>query len=87
LILTRMTIFIVVTFWQGDKNMMPQLTTAQRICCTSVQDGLATIKAETQLTVLREALEYELKHGLRTTMLKAMNARIKKIQNSSEDLK
>lgn len=58
---------------------IPTFTPAQKICCTSVSDGVATLKNEDRIDVVREALRYEQDHMARATMIKAIKARIRRI--------
>lgn len=58
---------------------IPTFTPAQRICCTSVEDGVQTLRSETKLDVVREALKFEQEHMRRKTMIKALKAKIRKL--------
>lgn len=50
---------------------------ARHICCTSVDDGKSSLKNETSLPVLQEALEYERSHMKRKSMVSALEARLR----------
>ena len=58
---------------------IPKLSPEQHICCTSVQDGILTLRAETRLDVVRKALRYEQEHMKRNTMIKALKIKIRKL--------
>jgi len=62
----------------------PTFTKIQDICCTSVQDGVQTLRSETGLDVVRDALRYEQDHMRRNTMIMAIKAKIRKLENSLE---
>lgn len=51
----------------------------ERICCTSVYDGGISLKGTDDIEVVQAALKYERENYNRTTMIKALNARIRKL--------
>jgi len=58
---------------------IPTFTPEQRICCTSVEDGVQTLRIETRLDVVRKALRYEQDHMGRKSMIKAIKVKIRKL--------
>ena len=57
----------------------PTFTPEQRICCTSVSDGMSTLRNENRLDVVRKAMRYEQEHMKRKTMIKALKIKIRKL--------
>lgn len=51
----------------------------KHICGTSVDDAQIDIKKEESSIILKACLHYEIRHGKRSTLIKSMKARIKKI--------
>lgn len=52
------------------------------ICCTSVQDGCLSLRNTNDIEVVKAALEYEQANYQRTTMIKALKARLKKLSKN-----
>jgi hypothetical protein len=65
---------------------VPKFTPAQRICCTSVQDGCLTIDNTTDLRVLRDALDYERRGMGRSTLIKKLVARINQLERRRREV-
>jgi len=59
---------------------MPELTPAQKICCTSVQDGCLTVSNTSDTRVLADALKYEKSHMGRSTLVRRIENRIAKLE-------
>lgn len=59
---------------------IPKITPVGRICNTSVYDASITIRRETDIETLRLALQYEKLGQKRTTMIKMLNSRIRKLE-------
>ena len=57
---------------------IPELTTEQKVCCTSVSDGICTLKNINDLETARSCLKYEQEHMARGSMIKAIRAEIRR---------
>lgn len=53
------------------------------ICCTSVDDARTTINNADDIVLLRECIRYEMKHGNRSSMIKMLLARIRKLEKNA----
>ena len=55
-------------------------TPAERIVYTSVYDGCMSVREETDINVLKKALELEKRGSARISLVKAIKARIRKLE-------
>ena len=58
----------------------PKYSPAERIVHTSVYDGCISIQHETDVSVLKEALELEKRGSVRSSLIKAIRSRIRKLE-------
>lgn len=59
---------------------IPKSTPVSRICNTSVYDGVAAVREETDVKTLRMALQFERVTTKRSTLIRAISARIRKLE-------
>ena len=55
-------------------------TAEEHICCTSVEDGLCSLRSENRIDVLKKALTYEQSHKERRTMINALMNKIHRLE-------
>lgn len=59
---------------------IPKITPIGRICNTSVYDASLTIRQETDVKILRLALQYEKFTQRRATQIRMLDVRIRKLE-------
>ena len=78
-----------IDFTRKEKQMsfeIPEYTPAERIVCTSVHDAGFAIRRETDINILREAVQIESTGKKRGTLIRSIEARIKKLERMNRVL-
>ena len=59
---------------------IPKFSPAERICNTSIEDGRSSVAFINDPVIIKAALEHELKHKQRATMVNILESKLKQLE-------